>query len=188
MPLLFSGTWEHALLAVTAREAAKHPAAGYLGRTALQKIFYFLQIAGVPHRHAFDVYHYGPYCDRVSRDVELLLADGVLKDVSASPDKYSNYRPDAGADELIEAHASALGPHLKKISTVVESLLPLDPSRLELLATLDYLHRQLRAGGGTGPWADRVIARFLQVKKDKFQEEDVRAAYDSMVRAGLAEQ
>jgi uncharacterized protein YwgA len=187
MPLLFSGTWEHALLAVTAREAAKSES-GYLGRTALQKILYFLQIAGVPMRYAFDIYHYGPYCDRVSRDVELLLADGVLKDGSTSPTKYSNYRPDVGADELIESHASALLPHLNTINTVVQSLLPLEPNHLELLATLDYLYRQLRAGGGSGPWKDRVIRRFLEVKKDKFTVEEVSTGYDSMVRAGLAEQ
>lgn len=187
MPLLFSGTWEHALLAVTAREAAK-TGEGYLGRTAIQKILYFLQIAGVPMRYAFDIYHYGPYCDRVTRDVELLLADGVLRDASTSPGKYSNYRPAGGADELIESQASVLGPHLKTITTVVQNLLPLEPNHLELLATLDYLYRQLRAGGGAGPWMDRVICRFREVKKDKFPVDEVRAAYDSMVRAGLAEQ
>ena len=58
----------------------------------------------------------------------------------------------------------------------------------ELLATLDYLYRQLKAGGGPGPWKERVINRFLEVKKDKFSAEEVRAAYDSMVRAGLAEE
>jgi uncharacterized protein len=188
MPLLFSGTWEHALLAVTAREVAKCGGACYLGRTALQKILYFLQIAGVPMRYAFDIYHYGPYCDRVFRDVELLQADGVLKDVSLSPAKYSNYRPDAGADELIELHASALGPHLETINTVVQGLLPLEPNHLELLATLDYLYRQLRAGGGRGPWKSRVIDKFLEVKKDKFPVQVVSDGYDSMVRAGLAEQ
>jgi uncharacterized protein len=188
MPLRFSGTWEHALLAVTAREAAKSGEACYLGRTALQKILYFLQIGGVPMRYAFDIYHYGPYCDRVFRDVELLLADRVLKDVSSSPAKYSNYRPDAGTDELIELHASALGPHFKTINTVVQSLLPLEPNHLELLATLDYLYRQLRAGGGRGPWKHRVIGKFLEVKKDKFPEEEVRDGYDAMVRAGLVEQ
>lgn len=185
MPLLFSGTWEHALLTVTAQEAAKAGATGFLGRTAIQKILYFLQIAGVPMRYTFDIYHYGPYCDRVTRDVELLLADGVLRDASPFPAKYSNYRPGAGADDLLEAHTSALAPHLATIDAVVQGLLPLDPSHLELLATLDYLYRQMKAGGGSGPWKDRVIARFHQVKKDKFPPEQVEAGYDAMVRAGL---
>jgi uncharacterized protein YwgA len=187
MPLLFSGKWEHALLAVTAQEAAKSRDSGYLGRTALQKILYFLQIAGVPMRYSFDIYHYGPYCGRISDDVELLLADEVLKDASSSPQKYSNYRLDKGAGELIDAHAAALKPHQATISRVVETLLPLQPEHLELLATLDYLYRYLKAGGGPGPWKDRVIDRFIQVKKDRFPRAEVSAAYDSMVRATLLE-
>ena len=74
----------------------------YLGRTAIQKILYFLQISGVPMRYRFDIYHYGPYCDRLSRDVEWLMADGVLKDASSNTRKYSNYRPDAAAEELLQ--------------------------------------------------------------------------------------
>jgi uncharacterized protein len=187
MPLQLTGTWEHALLAATAQSAAESGDGGYLGRTALQKILYFLQISGVPMRYRFDIYHYGPYCDRIARDVELLLADDVLKDSSQSPEKYSNYRPSTGTEELIRSHASHLEPHKATITKVVQTLLPLQPEHLELLATLDYLFRQLRAGGGRGPWKDRVIARFMEVKKDKFPAQEVTAAYDSMVRADLIE-
>jgi uncharacterized protein YwgA len=69
MTLQFTGTWEHALLAATAQAAAESGDNGYLGRTALQKILYFLQTSGVPMRYRFDIYHYGPYCDRITRDV-----------------------------------------------------------------------------------------------------------------------
>jgi uncharacterized protein len=187
MPLLFTGTWEQAVLAATARAAAGHADKGYLGRTALQKIVYFLQLSGVPLRYRFDIYHYGPYCDHVSRDVELLVADGVLKDISSSPEKYSNYRPAAETAELLQSHAAALRSHEETINKVVQTLLPLEPDHLELLATLDYLYRQKRAGGGSGPWKEVVIERFMEVKKDKFERTAVSAAYDSMVRANLLE-
>src|SRR5438270_2170265 len=169
MPLQLTGTWEQALVAATAQAAAASQASGYLGRTALQKILYFLQISGVPMRYRFDIYHYGPYCDRISRDVEWLVADGVLKDASSSPEKYSNYRPAEAADELLRLHATALQAHQETIHKVVQTLLPLRPDHLELLATLDYLYRQIKAGGGHGPWKERVINRFMEVKKDKFQ-------------------
>jgi hypothetical protein len=58
---------------------------------------------------------------------------------------------------------------------------------LELLATLDYLYRQIKAGGGSGPWKKRVIDRFMEVKRDKFQRTAVSDAYDSMVGANLIE-
>lgn len=187
MPRLFTGTWEHALLAAVVAEVSTAPQVGYFGRTALQKIVYFLQIAGVPMRYAFDLYHYGPYCDRVSGDGELLVADGVLKDGSPNPERYSDYRPDEGADELIRSRAAELEPHLGKIRAVVQNLLPLEPKRLELLATLDYVYRELRGRGGPGPWAERAVVRFLEVKKDKYPEAQVRAAFDSMAQAGLVE-
>ncbi len=187
MPLQLTGTWEHALLAATARASETLAEKGYLGRTALQKIVYFLQISGVPARYRFDIYHYGPYCDRVSRDAELLIADGVLKDSSPTPGKYSNYRPAAEADSLLQLHADELRKHQATIDKVVWSLLPLEPDHLELLATLDYLFRQKRAGGGAGPWKDAVVERFMAVKKDKFQRSDVANAYDSMVQANLLE-
>lgn len=187
MPLRFTGTWEHALLAATAQAAVESGDKGYLGRTALQKILYFLQTSGVPMRYRFDIYHYGPYCDRITRDAEWLLADEVLKDTSLSSERYSNYRPGPNAPELIRTHSFALEPHQSTITRVVRGLLPLQPEHLELLATLDYLFRQLKAGGGCGPWKERVIDRFLQVKKDKFTREAVASAYDSLVRAGLIE-
>ena len=70
---------------------------------------------------------------------------------------------------------------------VVTGLLPLEPDHLELVATLDYLYRQKKAGGGSGPWKNSVIDRFIQVKKNKFPRTAVSVAYDSMVRANLLE-
>ncbi len=187
MSLQLTGTWEQAVLTATARAAASHASKGYLGRTALQKILYFLQLSGVPLRYQFDVYHYGPYCVRIARDVEWLVADSVLRDASSNPEKYSNYRPAEAADELLQSHAAALRAHQDTIDKVVETLLPFEPEHLELLATLDYLYRQIKAGGGPGPWKERVIDRFMEVKKDKFQRPAVADAYDSMVRANLLE-
>lgn len=185
MALQLTGTWEQALLTATAQTAAQGGCEGFLGRTALQKILYFLQISGVPMRYRFELYHYGPFCDLIPRDVEWLLADGVLKDISPNPAKYSNYRTSDDAPELMDLHKEDLDKHRETIDTVVKALLPLQPDHLEMLATLDYLYHQLRAGGGDGPWKARVIDRFMQVKKDKFPRPDVSSSYDTLVRAGL---
>ena len=184
MSLLYTGSWDHALLAATVKAASDAGATGYLGRTAIQKIVYFLQVSGVPMRYSFDIYHYGPYCDRISKDVEWLLADSVLKDGSPDSGKYSNYKPATALDDLLQLHPD-INLHLQTITSVVKTLLPLKPDRLELLATLDYLYRQIKAGGGGGPWKQRVVDKFVEVKKDKFSRDDVTAAYDSMVKIQL---
>ncbi|MDB5313172.1 MAG: hypothetical protein JWO38_7374 [Gemmataceae bacterium] len=59
MALVLTGSWEQALLTATAQAAAPESGNRYLGRTALQKILYFLQISGVPMRYRFEIYHYG---------------------------------------------------------------------------------------------------------------------------------
>jgi uncharacterized protein YwgA len=188
MPLQLTGSWEHALLAATAKAASEMPASGFLGRTALQKIVYFLQVSGVPMRYKFDIYYYGTYCDRIPRDVELLLADGVLQDDSNNREKYSNYRQGEAAEELLHLHKKELEQYRSVIQGVVNALLPLRPERLEVLATLDFLYRQLQAGGGKGPWKERVIDKFVEVKKDKFPRETVVKAYDSMVAIKLIDE
>src|SRR5258708_37526693 len=110
MSLVLTGTWEHALLAMIAREAAgvSQEQGGYLGRTAMQKIVYFLQVLDVPMRYRFELFHYGPFCQNILGDLEWLIADEVITDISTSPEKYSKYTPGPACEELIAKHAAKL--------------------------------------------------------------------------------
>src|SRR5713226_6861666 len=103
MSLFLTRTWEHALLARVVKEAAdvgqKH--GGYLGRTAIQKIVYFLQVLNVPMRYRFEVFHYGPFCSTILGDLEWLMADDVIADISPDPGKYSKYAPGPACNELV---------------------------------------------------------------------------------------
>ncbi len=189
MSLLLTGTREHALLAMIVQEAASaaQEEGGYLGRTAMQKLPYFLQILDVPMRYRFDLHHYGTYCEAISIDIDWLVADQVVEDWSNNPEKYSNYRPGPALEELLSRHKAELEPHRETIRSVVRALLPFRPERLELIATLHYLYREQKASRGKGPWKSRVLKRFCDVKKDKFPQADVSAAYDLLAGAGLLE-
>jgi hypothetical protein len=185
MALVLTGTWEQALLVSVAQVTALESNSCCLGRAALQKLLYFLQVSGVPMRYRFDTYPSGPYCERIVRDVDLLLADGVLQEASANPEKCSRLVPGAAAAELTRLHSVELEQQGNTVKSVVKALLPFNPGRLEMLATLDYLYRQLLAGGGSGPWKERVIARLLEIKKDKFDRAAIDAAYAAMAGANL---
>ena len=93
MSLCLTGTQDHSLLAMVVQEArrAAETWGGFVGRTAVQKMMYFLKATGVPMTYRFDIYHYGPFCEEILRDVEWLIADGVITDLSDKPEKYSNY-------------------------------------------------------------------------------------------------
>src|SRR5260370_40093641 len=70
--------------------------------------------------------------------------------------------------ELIGRHAGELEEYRSKIQAVVRALLPLEPEHLEMIATVDYAFRQLKASGGPRPTKKAVIERFVQIKGDKF--------------------
>lgn len=188
MSLLLTGTKDHALLTMVVEEAhrAAESAGGYLGRTALQKVMYFLHTSGVPMGYRFELYHYGPYCDEITRDVEWLQADGVIADRSAGA-RYPNYAPGETAGEMMAQNGKEVERYRGQVRQIVQSLVPLRPDRLELLATLDYLFRWEKATGGDGPWKERVVQRFFKVKGQKFADDEVRTAYDKMASAGLLE-
>jgi uncharacterized protein YwgA len=187
MSLFLTGTWEHALLAGVVKEAAEvaQRGGGYLGRTAVQKIVYFLQVLDVPMRYRFDVYHYGPFCDTILGDTEWLLADEVIAESSPHPEKYSRFIPGRACDELLRKHADKLRQYDRSIQSTVQALLPLKPDHLELIATLDYAFREVRATLGKKPPREQVICRFRKFKGDKFPEKEIEATFDQLESAGL---
>lgn len=187
MSLFLSRTWEHALLAKVVKEAAAiaQNEGGYLGRTAIQKIVYFLQVLDVPMRYRFDVHHYGPFCDSILGDTEWLIADGVIVDDSTNTERYSKFTPGSANDELIAKYSSKLQEHEGTIRNTVKALLPLKPDHLELIATLDYAFRETRAIAGEKPARNAVIARFREFKGEKFSEAEIGKTYDQLEGAGL---
>jgi uncharacterized protein YwgA len=189
MSLFLSRTWEHALLAKVVKEAADvaQQHGGYLGRTAIQKIVYFLQVLEVPMRYRFDVYHYGPFCTSILGDLEWLAADEVITDNSPVPGKYSKYTPGPACDELVAKHAAKLREYDDTVKSTVKALLPLKPDHLELIATLDYAFREMKASIGKKPPRKKVIERFREFKKEKFKEKEISEAYDNLEGAGIFE-
>lgn len=186
MSLLLAESQDHALLSMVIQEASQAASeqGSFVGRTAVQKIVYFLKAIGVPMGYRFDIHHYGPFCDEILRDVEWLIADNVIIDRSHNPQKYSNYTPAAALPELLAKYKN-LEPLRKQVQSVVRTLVPMRPERLEMLATLDYLYRKHRASGGEGPWKPAVLKSFLEIKGERFQRADVEHVYDAMVKIGL---
>jgi uncharacterized protein len=187
MSLFLTKTWEHALLAKVVKEAAAvaQNEGGYLGRTAIQKIVYFLQVLDVPMRYSFEVCHYGPFCTTILGDLEWLMADQVVSDNSPNPDKYSKYTPGPACDELLAKHAVKLMECEATVKSTVKALLPLKSDHLELIATLDYAFREMKATAGKMPAKARVLARFREFKGGKFSDKEIAETYDRLETAGL---
>lgn len=180
---------EHALLTLVVAEAAPltKSKSSFLGRTAIQKIVYFLQREGVPMRYSFDLYTYGPFCQEVLFDMDDLQAMGAVKDSSTDPSKYSNYIVGEKAKHLLDRYSEFVQSVRPMAKPVVELLAPLKPDTLEAVATLDYVFRYIRARGGHGPWKDRVVDRFQEVKPGRFERSRIEKLYDQMASIKLVQ-
>ncbi len=186
MSLTLPYRWEHALIAATVEAVSKKYPHCYLGRTAIQKLLYFMSVLGVPMRYKFDIHHYGPFCPMIMYDVDWLLADGVIEDL-AHDRRYSNYKLGHGWEELQKQYRERLEKHRGKIESVCHALSDLSPETLELIATLDFSYRWIRAGGGKRPWKEEVIKKFKRIKRDRFSDDVISFWYDVLVKAGLIE-
>lgn len=186
MSLVFEHRWEHALVASVIDVAKRECPDCYLGRTAIQKLVYFLHVLDVPMRFKFRIHHYGPYCDELASTLDWLQADGVVEDQS-SQERYSNFTSSGNWPELQESHQTQLEDCEETVESVVKAMGSMDPKTLELIATLDYSFRWVHARGGEGPWKRLAIEKFKNIKKDKFQDDEIDRWYDILVEAKLIE-
>lgn len=178
--------WEHALVAAVVEAAKKDCPDSNLGRTAIQKLVYFLHVLGVPMNLRFRIHQFGPYSDALASTVDWLQADSVIVD-AASSSAYSNYVVGDNYQEVASRFADRLAEHRSTIESVVNAMASLDPRELEVAATLDYAFRWVRARGGEGPWKADTIKKFKEIKKDKFTDEKIEEWYSSLQSAGLVQ-
>ncbi len=186
MGLVLDHRWEHALIAATVATAADKHANSLLGRTAIQKLLYFMQVLEVPMNYSFGVHHYGPFCSSIMQDTDWLVADGVIEDRS-SESRYSNYRPGPAWPELQGEYEEQLSEFRPLIESVCNALGDMRPEELELISTLVFAYRWVRARGGTGPWKEDTVEKFKQIKKDRFSDEQIDEWYGRLAKAGLIE-
>ena len=186
MSLLFEHRWEHAVVA-SVIDAAKRSCPGcYLGRTAIQKLVYFLQVLGVPMQFKFRIHHFGPYCDDIASTLDWLQADGVILDQSKKP-RYSDFAPGGNWPTVKGSYEPALNNYQSTIDAVVKALGAMEPRTLELISTLDFSYRWVHAQGGNGPWKDRTVKKLKQIKGDKFNDQEIVHWFDQLVSVQLIE-
>lgn len=181
--LVYSNDLCSAFLTAIVKAFEEHHPSTYLGRTAIQKLAYFVKVLGAPIPCSFGIYTYGPYSDRVTFAMESLLADDVLNDTSGNP-KYSNYRLGPNANELLAVFSDELKPHEAKIRQTVNALGAFQPNALELIATLHFIaKRQAQITGKTVK--KLVVQEFKSIKHDRFPDTEIMTWYDALVHAGL---
>lgn len=155
------------------------------GRIALQKIAYFLKRQGVPMSYGFELYHYGPFCQEILWDAEMLTSLGVIVDTKRA-NGGSRYGVGATFASEMKRHSSFLASKSNEIEAIVKLLAPLQADTLEVVATLDYFYRYVSARGGNGPFKQDVMTKFFEAKSQYLgREKWVSNLYDRMAAIGM---
>ncbi|MBL8040106.1 MAG: hypothetical protein JNM04_02040, partial [Chthonomonas sp.] len=157
-----------------------------IGRTALQKIPYFLGVRGVPLEYRFDLYHYGPFCQDILYDAGLLESLGAIEDSKGGYKGGSKYKAGANSANLLADHKEVIEKHSSTIDEVIALLAELDATSLEVVATIDYFYRYVSAMELPEPRKDEVLKRFFEAKKQHLDKRDwVGKMYDQMQKIGM---
>ncbi|QRN02803.1 Appr-1-p processing protein [Legionella sp. MW5194] len=111
----------------------------------IQKLAYFLQIAGQPLRLNYKASHYGPYAHNLNKVLEILEGHYIRGyGDSQKPDATIELLPDAvqAANNFLEKQSQSI-EHLHSVSQLIEGFET--PYGMELLATIHWLNDQQNA-------------------------------------------
>ena len=150
------------LLPVLAEQAP----AGHIGRTALMKYLYFLQVLkNVPLEYNFSLYSYGPFDSDVLADLSTAEA---LNIVEVTPVEFSGgygYQIRAGSRSVSAKERAGL--FLKSYRNEIDWLLAtfgkFNSAELELASTIVYVDRELEDHGQTAV-ENEVATRVCNIK------------------------
>lgn len=153
--------------------AQKH---GYVGHTLLQKAVYLLQAGqGLDLGYNYRLYHYGPYCSDLWRDLNSLDDSGLIRvegERSGYGYRITPVNPDADSPfGCLQAEEAAA------VDDLLELMGDKHVRQLESIATTEYVYLAKLKATGHPPSVEEVTEGVLQIKPH-LGAADVVAAHD----------
>jgi uncharacterized protein YwgA len=176
---------DKARLSLIATLAEKHPQ-GCIGRTALMKLLYFLQVLkGVPLGYNFSIYSYGPFDSEVLSDLGTAEAMNIVssEQVSFSGGYGYHIKPSSEAPKIESMAVPFLQKYKGEINWVLQEFGDLNSSQLELKSTAVYVDQEF-AEDDKPHDLNEVVERVGFVKP-RFGKEQVINAVNSLKNKGF---
>lgn len=192
MDILLSNRFDDAIVAYIVKkwnEISDIP----LGRTIIQKLCYFVKSKGVSLDYDFDMYHYGPYSQNLYFRMDDMIADHVVIDENAINSNVkirrssSKYLPGANVDKLLNMYNEDLSKITATIDNVVNVFHKFGHTDLELLSTIHYFQTTLSDFYNKPADEKEVIMKVQKAKGNKFNDELISKAYNTLKEAGIFE-
>jgi uncharacterized protein len=164
--------------AVIAALAEKYPS-GRFGRTAVMKLFYFLQtLRRVPLGYHFTLYSYGPFDSNVLSDLDYAEELGAISsEVVPYASGAYGYRisPTNRAAALKDKAADFLRQYADDLDWVIGEFGSMSSAELELASTIVYADREVLRRGSRQTMAE-LVRRVSDVKPHFTQAQIERMA------------
>ena len=126
-----------------------------VGRTRLQKMAYFLEVAGLGDGFEFAYRHYGPYSEELSQAVRRASLFGLLSEEVHAASWGGSY-------SIYSSNGQSGRSSSKTRKELMEAALNCDPVALELAATALFLRRE----GVESPWLETARRKPEKVEGD----------------------
>lgn len=171
--------------AVIARLAQQNPK-GWVGRTALMKYCYFLQVLrDVPLGYRFSLYSYGPFDSAVLSDLGNCEALGIVKESAMLYNVGYGYqvRNVISDEEISRLGGAFLKDHQEAIDWVLGEFGSLAAGELELSSTIVYIDQE--ASDTREHLAPAELTRRVRDVKPHFTETQVTNVAKSLIDRGL---
>ncbi len=177
-------TWFRlAILATLVKRAPQPP-----GRTAMMKFAYLLQtLRDVPLGYRFRLYNYGPYDSTVLNDLSRAETLRAVKEKTVAYPTGDGYQYVAkeAADQICDRVAEEPRAFDDSIDWLLKRFGSESASRLELLSTIVYAEREMRAKGQDSSGGE--LCRRVRSIKPYFDEATISMAIDALARDSLIE-
>ena len=157
---------------------------GSLGKTALQKLVYFLQEwKDLPLGYRFEFYTYGPFSAALMGDLDYTDSLGAVRMQSVATGGYSIKRG-AQNQDIQDRAGDFLLEHKAAIDEVISVFGKSSAVWLELLATTHYAYSYFASRHQ--PCGDNdIVDTVRSLKPDKFEESQIRKALQYLRDNGI---
>lgn len=147
----------------------------------VQKLAYFLQLAGQPLRLNFVKHHYGPYAHDLNHVLRRLEGHYLQGAVDVKPNTEISLVPGATAEavRVLEDDAEA-GVRLQRVAALIEGFET--PYGMEMLASLHWVASQ--EGARDADAAIRAVHAWSPRKARIFREDHLRIAHRALTERG----
>ena len=152
---------------------AEHSSAKWIGRTALMKYFYFLQVLRpVPLGYNFSLYSYGPFDSTVLSNLGDAEALGIIEETPLLTGYGYKIKNVVSEDDLSELAGSFLEEHKADIDWVIQQFGTQSASDLELDSTIIYVDREALEAGDRS--SENDLVQQVRELKPHFIESKIR--------------